>query len=457
MLFPIDSFRPSCQLARSGRGTCPRVSLFQVGFRLVAVLAAILVTGMRSECFAEQKGGLGSHAEPGWSRFHGDDARGMANGVLPDQWSQSDYEWMADLGAVDVGSPVLNSNSVFVATSGDNTIDLVCLDVTTGQERWRRSHDFVDRRKHRRNTIASTTPAFDSKRVYFVYADAEKLVALAYDHDGELVWQRQLGTWVGQHGFGSSPVVFQDTVFVFDSQQVDQLDPGTQPGDSRMLALDSATGETRWSTKLAATRPCYGVPYIYESGSDSTQLIAANKGNGLFGLNLSDGQLMWSLPVFDKRCCSTPVVVNGVAFGSCGSGGGGNQFVGVKVPAAGQDPKEVLRVDRNAPYVPSPAVGDGLMVLVADSGIATCLDTRSLETLWSIRLGGNFGASPVVVGDKALAISLEGEAHTIPLTPERPESTRFDLGGPVGATPAIHGGRLILRIGRSLCSLRIDS
>ncbi|MEM9367465.1 MAG: PQQ-binding-like beta-propeller repeat protein [Planctomycetota bacterium] len=457
MLLPIHPPNPLCQEACPDFAGVRFGAAVTGGIRVIATLALVMLTGMQPECFAEPSVRSHVDAERGWSRFHGDDAHGMAAGVLPDKWSADDYEWSTDLGSVDVGSPVLNSNSVYLAASGDGAIDLVCLDVSTGEERWRRSHDFVDRRKHSRNTIASTTPALDSQRVYFVYADAEKLVALAYDHAGDLIWKRQLGSWVGQHGFGSSPVVYQDNVYIFDSQQVDQLEPGVKPGDSRMLALDSATGVTRWSTQLAATRPCYGVPYVYESESGPTQLVAANKGNGLFGLRLNDGQLMWSLSVFDKRCCSTPVVVEGVAFGSCGSGGGGNQFVGVKIPANGEDPQEVLRIDRNAPYVPSPAVADRLMLLVADRGIATCVDTRALETRWSIRLGGNFGASPVVIGEKALAISLDGEAHTIPLQPERPNPTRFHLGGPVGATPAIQGGRLILRIGPSLCSLRIDS
>jgi hypothetical protein len=65
-------------------------------------------------------------------------------------------------------------------------------------------------------------------------------------------------------------------------------------------------------------------------------------------------------------------------------------------------------------------------------------------------LGGNFGASPIVIGDQLLLISLDGKAHVGTASADKPSFSDFDLGGPVGATPAFAGNRLVLRVGAKL-------
>ena len=60
------------------------------------------------------------------------------------------------------------------------------------------------------------------------------------------------------------------------------------------------------------------------------------------------------------------------------------------------------------------------------------------------RLG--YGASPIVVGDKMLIISLAGEATVLRASDEYERLGEVDLGGPVGATPAFANGCLLLRV-----------
>ncbi len=55
--------------------------------------------------------------------------------------------------------------------------------------------------------------------------------------------QKKLGTWVGQHGFAASPIVYQDKVIIANSQQKDQLGPGQAPGESIVYAFDAKTGK----------------------------------------------------------------------------------------------------------------------------------------------------------------------------------------------------------------------
>jgi hypothetical protein len=69
---------------------------------------------------------------------------------------------------------------------------------------------------------------------------------------------------------------------------------------------------------------------------------------------------------------------------------------------------------------------------------------------WTKRLGGNFGASPILLGDKVLMINLDGEATVIRAAREFEKLSEVDLGGPVGATPAYADGKLLIRVGTQL-------
>ena len=222
-----------------------------------------------------------------------------------------------------------------------------------------------------------------------------------------------------------------------------------------MIAVERSSGKTIWERPLNTKRTCYGVPATYVDRQNRTQIIDANTGNGLFGLDAKTGQMRWELPVFKMRCCSTPLIVGDIAIGSSGSGGGGNHLVAVKIPESDSDrPREVYRIEKGAPYVPTPAVKDGHLYMVDDKGIASCIDATNGKTKWLKRIGGNFGASPIIVGDRLLLISLDGQATVLRASTEYQKLSEFDLGGPVGATPAYTNGNLILRVGNKLLCLR---
>jgi outer membrane protein assembly factor BamB len=161
--------------------------------------------------------------------------------------------------------------------------------------------------------------------------------------------------------------------------------------------------------------------------------------------------MLWNLKVFGKRCCSTPLVVGDVAIGTCGSGGGGNELAAVRIPnSPAQKPTEIYRISRAAPYVPTPAIKGDRMFTIDDKGIASCLNVKTGEVIWSQRIGGNFGASPVILGDKLLLISLTGQATLLRAADQFEKLGEIDLGGPVGATPAFAEGRLLIRVDREI-------
>lgn len=397
-----------------------------------------------------------SAAEP-WSRFHGPRGQGYVDGsVLPASWSESDYVWTHDLGSRDVGSPVVHGGNVFylLSFSTEKQIGVQSIELATGKLRWTRKFDQPSHHLHKRNTFASSTPFVDDDFVFVAWSEPQHTYLKCFDHQGEEVWSRDFGSWQSQHGFGTSPVVYGNSVLLFNSQQADQLKPGQSAGASRMISVDRKTGTTQWETGLATTRSCYGVPARFEY-EGKAQIVDANTGNGMFGLDPKTGRMLWNIDVFEMRCCSTPLVVGDLAIASSGSGGGGNHLVAVRIPKQqGEQPEQVYRLDRGAPYVPTPALRGDRLFIVDDKGIASCVAVKTGDVIWSKRVGGNFSASPVVIGDRLLLINLDGKATVLNAGDDYRQLGSFSLGAPVGATPALVEGYLVLRVGERLVCLR---
>lgn len=394
-------------------------------------------------------------AEPA-SRFHGARGQGyFAGSVLPIAWSESDYVWTKNLGAKDVGSPVVHGGKVFYLLSfpEEKQIGVQCVELASGKSRWTRKFDQSAHHLHKRNTFASSTPYVDNDYVFVAWSDPDHTFLKCLDHEGVEVWSRDFGSWQSQHGFGTSPVVYGDSVLLFNSQQAEQLKPGQAPGVSRMISVNRKTGATQWETGLATTRSCYGVPAKFEY-EGKAQIVDANTGNGMFGLDSKTGRMLWNLKVFEMRCCSTPLIVGDLAIASSGSGGGGNHLVAVRIPKQeGELPEEVYRIDRGAPYVPTPVLRGNRLFMVDDKGIASCVVAETGDVIWSKRVGGNYSASPVVIGDHLLLINLDGEVTVLQAGDDYKQLAKFTLGAPVGATPAVADGYLLLRVGERLLCL----
>lgn len=409
-------------------------------------------------CLLGACGAVPKSAIAQWSQFHGDNGHGLASGsVLPDQWDASDESWRVDLGAFDVGSPTIHNGRVFLLATvpEQSAIELRCFDLKTGESIWKHRYDQAQARVHARNTLASGAPAVDGDGVVFAFSEPDTVHLVALDHDGNEVWHRDLGRWQSSHGFGTSPRLVDDQVVMLVSLQANELPAGLTPGDSRLVCVDRETGDDRWQTPLKATRTCYGIPAVYRRDG-KTWLIEANTGNGVFAVDAATGEIDWELPVLSKRVCASPLVVGDRVICSHGGGARGEIFA-VDIPTEPHsDPVQAFGIRRNSPYVPTSAVLGDRFFMAADIGIVSCVDVHSGRPLWTKRIGGDIGASPIVVGGKLLVIDLAGRATVIDATDEYQRRAQFELGGRVGATPAVAEGHLVIRVENELRCLPLE-
>jgi outer membrane protein assembly factor BamB len=380
-----------------------------------------------------------------WTRFRGPNGTGVSAATsIPATWTQDDYRWRTDLPGKGHSSPVIWGQRLFVLSADATTAHryVLCLDTDTGKILWQKDYESATHPLSPLNSYASSTPAVDEQHVYVAWATRDHLTIRALNHDGTEVWVRDLGTYVSEHGFGNSPIVFEDLVILVNSQQAEELAPNQQPGVSSVVALDRLTGAVRWTTPRKSSRVCYGTPCLYEPPNRPKELILYDTADGFISLDPRTGKENWTFPAFTMRTVASPFIVGDLVFGSNGSGGGGNYLVAVRMTEPRQ---EVYRIKRQAPYVPTSVAHEGLVYLFFDRGIVSCMQAEDGQIVWSERLTTGFSGSPVLVHDKVYCMDDQGNVLVLAAGRKFQELGRMPLGELSRSTPAVANGRMFLR------------
>lgn len=374
-------------------------------------------------------------------RFRGVNGTGLyADAPIPAAFSEKDFVWSVPLPGPGHAQPIILGERVFVTASTDDGRQrmILCLRDRDGAVDWSRIYSMATHGKHRFNSYASSTPTVDGAHVYFALGAPEGLILRAVTHDGKEVWKRDLGPFLGKHGNGSSPILFGDMVVLAKDQE----------GESFLIAVDRLTGKTRWQTPRRVAKTAYGTPCVHGSGA-AAQLLFTSQSHGISGVDPRTGKMLWEAPVFDKRMCASPVIADDLVIGTCGSGGGGNYLVALRLGGKGDvsTTHVAYRLDRSIPYVPTSIFKDGRLYLWGDNGVVSCYRARDGEPIWRERVGGSdrYFSSPVCVGDRIYGISGAGEVVTIAASDEFRVLGRSQVPGKCHSTPAVARGKLYVR------------
>ncbi|MDX1961689.1 MAG: PQQ-binding-like beta-propeller repeat protein [Pirellulales bacterium] len=382
-----------------------------------------------------------------WTRFRGPNGTGQGQADnLPHHWQETDILWKQEIPGKGHASPVLWGNIVFMVSADHDqgTRTIHALDATTGKFLWSKEYPAASHRIHAQNSFASSTPTCDAEKVYVAWATPEEYTVVALTHSGEQAWKFSQGGYSSRHGFGSSPILYQDLLITTNDQD----------GPSSVLALDIANGKPRWTVQRQVHQEqnaSYATPILFQPGGDkaaATELIINSWGHGVSSLNPANGQTNWEFRAFERRPVGSPIVVDGLILGNCGEGGGDNAVAAVRPPRDGKPAELAFSLDRSsAPYVPSLIARDNLVFLWGDKGIVICIRVVNgkYELLWRERVGGNFSGSPVLVGDRLFCVSADGEVVVLAATEKPQVLARNQLGEVCRSTPAVANGRMYIR------------
>ncbi len=380
-----------------------------------------------------------------WPQFRGPTGQGHATEHgLPLEWSEANnIVWKAPVPGLGWSSPTVANGRVWLTTVVESkerrgrpsaSLRVLAFDVATGRELINVEAFHLDDVGYvnPKNSRASPTPIVDGDRVY-VHFGAEGTAAISAS--GEILWATHL-RYESQHGNGGSPTLYRDLLII---------NCDGNGGDAYVIALDTATGKTRWKT--SRRRPAdqaYSTPLVITVG-EQDQLVSVGAYRTAAYEPLT-GQEIWRVSYGDGFSnVPRPVFGQGLVFIATG-------FQTPALMAVRPDGKgDVTRthvawtITRGAPYTPSPLLVGNDLYYVSDTGVLSLADAASGQIVWQQRLGGNYSASPVFADGRIYFQSEEGVTTVIAPGREFRRLATNRLDGATLASMAVSGGSFFIR------------
>ena len=297
---------------------------------------------------------------------------------------------------------------------------------------------------HALNSYASPTPVIDGDHLYCHFGTYG---TYCIDREsGQIVWQRRFPL---EHGVGpgSSPFVHGD-VLVLIQDGMDQ---------QYVIGLDKATGKTIWETprpELTNATPdtskSYCTPIAITDSAGREQLICLGA-QWMVAYQAETGEEIWRLRHGSGfSIVPRPVFQNDVIYFSTGFGK--PELWAVRVDGSGDvsDTHVEWTSLSGIPARPSPLLFDDLIYVVSDNGVVSCFDVADGEQIWKERIGGDYSASPTLVGGLLYFGSHDGKVTVMKPGREAEVVAVNQIDGQIMASPAIVDGAMILRTDKAI-------
>ena len=421
-------------------------------------------------CFLLLSAHAAAAAPPHWAQWRGPDGQGVASDTgVPLEWSPTkNVLWKTEIPGRGYSSPVVWGDRIFLTTAieGDvvpgakavkhilegqefvhpdgvgadrrHTFKVVALDAASGRILWEKTawEGTPYDSRHRRGSFAAPTPVSDGTLVY-AYFGAEGLYT--YDFQGNLKWSWKTGGIASLGvGVGTSPVLHGDTVIV----QCDE-DNGEK---SFIVGLERKTGKEVWRTPRNI-EVSWATPILVKSEGRDELVTAGNQ--AIIGYDPKTGRELWRMKGLASNAVPSPVAGDGIVVLSAGY----PAKIAVAVrPGGSGDVTETDRVlwkyDKGTAYVPSPILVGGLVYLVTDKGLISCLDAKTGKVHYEggrPPVGASYMASPIAVAGHLLLSSMDGDTIVLKAGTTHEIVRSNPLGEPIAASPAVVAGRIYIR------------
>jgi len=436
----------------------------------VAMLAAVAILFVNSIVDAQED----------WPRFRGVDGKGISANSAPTEWGpDKNIRWKAELPGAGCSSPIVVDGKVYVTCySGygesrnnigkkeDLKRHVVCIEQESGKEVWSKTipgtSDEIDFAGIgvTAHGYSSHTPVCDGEHLFVFFGKAG---VIAYDLEGNELWQKNLGNGSDGKNWGSasSPIVHDDLVVV----------PAL--AESRAVyGLDKKTGEQRWVCESKAMDNTWSTPMAV-SVDDSRTDIVIGVPDELWAISPETGKLKWvasGIGGENTGFYTSPVESDGIIYASVGGRSGGGT---IAVRKGGKKDVTESHVSWNGPTsasFASPVVHNGHLFAVGRGGIMQVVDIETGKQVSKVRMestneskpkngggGGRMGSpdygSPVVAGDKLYYTKGNGETFvfTADSSCEQISANKLTDDSEIfSGTPAISNGQILIRSNKYL-------
>lgn len=392
-----------------------------------------------------------------WPQWRGPEHNGLSSETdLPVKWSKTEnVAWRLPLPGPAGATPVVWEDRIFLTTVEGDELQLWCVS-TGGEKLWQKLVDRGNKvvMKGEGNS-ASPSPSTDGKHVWTFMTTG----ALAcYTIDGEEVWkadvQDRYGKFDIQFGMTSTPLLDNGRLYL----QLIHGDGNPNSREARVVCLDAATGDEIWnrprpSDARVECEHAYTSPTIYRDGE--LEYLVTLGADYVIGHSLEDGSELWRCGGLNPktsynptlRFVASPLAVPGYIVVPTAKRGA---VVCLKPDLSGDvtDDKSAYHWTQRSgtPDVPSPLIHEGLVYLVSEEGVLSCVEADTGKELYKERTSpGYHRASPVYADGKIYVNSRNGVVTVVKAGPTFEVLSKNDMEETLTASPVISGGRIYLR------------
>ena len=378
-----------------------------------------------------------------WNQFRGPNGEGKTDADLPLEFGEGkNVTWKTSMVGKAWSSPVVWDNQIwFTNTEEDgHKLRAVCLDAKSGKVLHNKLvFDIAKPQKSpvAMNSYASPTPVIEQGRVYVSFGAHG--TACLDTKTASVIWQRQDKELYCDHFRlpASSPILHNGLLYlIFDG------------ADRQFVAaLDKKNGKTRWLHKRAFDfgtdngdrKKAYGTPSVIKVGKGEQLITPAAVATE--ALDPTTGKLLWTARTGGMNASGFPQYGHGLVFVNNGMG----SMSAIRPDGKG-DLEAAWSTRRNIPKKSSVILHGPHLYMVADTGVASCLEAKSGKAFWSERLGaGQFAASPILAKDRLYFFGMDGDVVVTKAATVFKVLARGKFEDGFMATPAVTGKALILR------------
>lgn len=375
----------------------------------------------------------------GWEQWRGPNGNGHAPaGEYPLEWSENkNLSWKTLLPGRGHSSPVYQDSTAWITTALETVasqeererranessfpgamglhylskVEFIALQVDLKTGKIIRQIKVFEKKApqaiHRLNSYASPSPILKNGKLFIHFGAFGN--ACLNSKTGQIIWKNQdPDLWIHhENGPGSTPVLW-NKLMIFHLDGTDK---------QSVVALFQETGKIAWHRKRSGklrenpqTKKAYATPLIVQ-GSNGPVLISTGA-DWVYGYHPETGKELWKINygILGFSNVSKPLRFENLFIVSTG-------FMKGEIHAyqmhGNHPPSLAWKMTKGAPKKPSPIIVDGLLYVINDGGILTCLNARDGEVLWRSRLEGEYSSSPTFAGGKIYISNHSGKTTVI--------------------------------------------
>jgi outer membrane protein assembly factor BamB len=396
-----------------------------------------------------------------WPAWRGPSANGIsAEKGLPTKWSTTDnIAWKLPLPSRSGATPIIWGDQIFlnVATAlSTGNLELWAVDRKKGEPTWKRPLGGGNVKLQKQN-MSTPSPVTDGTTVWVMTGTG---MLKAFDFKGTEIWTRDIQREYGQfglnHGYASSPLLHQGSLYIQVLHGMKTDDP------SYVMKVDGKSGKTIWKVDrpthaIQESPDSYTTPLLV--GSGPTAFIVITGGDIVTGHDLATGKELWRAnglnPTNDPwyRIVASPVLAGGLIIAPTRN----RPMLALKPGGTGDvtTSHRVWSFDLG-PDVPTPISDGKLLYVVRDNGVVHALDVQTGKVVWGPeRLKtGAYSASPMLAEGK-LYVTSENEGLTTIFNagPKFEVIAENALDDYCLSSPAVSNGQIFIRTDKFLWAI----